>query len=123
MVSLGAIPVVAQTTQNQGVFQQTVKGLQDTGKAADLGSSTVNENSFAAAVGNIVQQVIAVLGVLFAIYLVYGGIVWLTAAGDESRVSQAKDTIKNAIIGLAIVMTAYAITRFVFSVLETSTFN
>jgi amino acid transporter len=44
---------------------------------------------------------------------VYAGILWMTAAGNESKTDSAKNILIAAVIGLAIVMTAYTITMFV----------
>ena len=44
--------------------------------------------------------------------MIYGGITWMTAGGNETTVTNAKKTITAAIIGLVIVISAYAITLF-----------
>jgi hypothetical protein len=58
---------------------------------------------------------LALLGVIFLILTVYGGYVWLLARGDESEVTRAQGILKTAVIGLVIVMSAYAITFYVVS--------
>ena len=57
------------------------------------------------------------LGVIFFVFMVYAGYTWMTAQGDEKKVEKARDTIKNSIIGLALVLAAYGITRLVVSLL------
>lgn len=64
-------------------------------------------------ISTIINTVLSFLGVIFLILMVYGGYMWMTAAGDEQKVDKAKDLIKNAIIGLIIVIAAYAISYFV----------
>ena len=68
---------------------------------------------------NIVSQIIfttlSLLGVMFMCLMVYGGSIWMTAGGKEDRVNKAKDLIQAAIIGLIIVVAAYAISLFVVS--------
>ena len=66
-------------------------------------------------VGIIIQAVLSLLGVVFLILMVYGGYLWMTARGEEQLVTKAKDTIRMAIIGLCIVIAAYAISIFVIS--------
>lgn len=46
---------------------------------------------------------------------VYAGFLWMTAGGNEEQVTSAKNTIRNATIGLIIVLAAYSITRFTVS--------
>lgn len=64
-------------------------------------------------VGLVIEAFLGLLGVLFLTYMLYGGYNWMTAQGDEEKVSKAKDTIQHAIIGLIITIGAYAITYFV----------
>jgi hypothetical protein len=45
--------------------------------------------------------------------LVFGGFKYIISGGDSSKVTSAKNTIIYAIIGLIIVILAYAIVNFV----------
>jgi hypothetical protein len=64
-------------------------------------------------IGQIVQQVIGLLGVLFLVITVYGGYRWFMAKGNEQEVEKAKETIKAGAIGLVIMLGAYAIANIV----------
>ena len=64
-------------------------------------------------IGTVVNAVLALLGVIFLTLIIYGGYMWMTAGGDEGKVEKAKYTISRSIIGLVIVLAAYAITFFV----------
>ena len=74
-----------------------------------------------ARVGSIVATVIkaflGLLGIIFIFLMVLAGYHWMTAAGDEQKVTKAKDTIRTAIIGLIIIVAAYSITYFVLKAL------
>lgn len=72
-------------------------------------------------IGNIIQIFLGLLGVIFLALAMYGGYLWMTARGNEQIVDKAKDTIKNAVIGLAVILAAYAITQFVITALIGST--
>lgn len=52
---------------------------------------------------------LGIVGLLVFVYLIWGGIEWLTAGGDKSKTESARTKITNAIIGLAIVAAAFAI--------------
>ena len=69
-------------------------------------------------IGEVVQMAIegflGLLAVIFVILMILAGYNWMTAGGDEQKVTKAKDTIRAAIIGLIIIVAAYAITFFVF---------
>ena len=60
-----------------------------------------------------INVALSVVGILLIGFLVYAGYLWMTAAGNEDQVEKAKTTIRNAVIGIAIVFAAYAISRFV----------
>jgi hypothetical protein len=62
---------------------------------------------------NIIKILLSILGALFTLLVVYGGYLYLTSQGEESKVTKAQSTIKSAIIGLIIIMLAYSITVYV----------
>lgn len=64
-------------------------------------------------IGNIIGGVLALVGTIFLILTVYGGITWMIAMGNSDKTEKAKEIIVAAVIGLAITMGAYAITVFV----------
>lgn len=70
-------------------------------------------------VGNIVRIILGLLGLIFLILVIYGGLRWMTAQGDSGAIESARDTIVHAVIGLVIVLSAYTITAFVFDKLGT----
>ena len=63
----------------------------------------------------VIKGFIALLGVIFVVLIILAGYKWMNAGGEEERVREAKDTIQRAIIGLIIIIAAYAITEFVFT--------
>jgi intracellular septation protein A len=77
-------------------------------------------NAFAAAnftqiinrVANFITSFIAILAIIF---LVYGGLLYVTAGGDESQIEKAKTTITYAIWGLFLAGLAYAIARLIIN--------
>ncbi len=64
-------------------------------------------------VGNIIGIVLSFVGVIFLILTIYAGVLWMTAQGNDTQVAKAKDMLTNGIIGLVIVLAAYAITSFI----------
>jgi len=76
-------------------------------------SSYSTEKSLTMVAGNVLQLALSVLGVLFVIFMIYGGYIWMTAAGNESKADKAKSIITQSILGLIIVVGAYAIAYFV----------
>ncbi len=62
---------------------------------------------------NIIQWLLGVLALVAVTLIIYGGFVWLTAAGNEEKIEKAKKVISAAVIGLIIVLLAWAIVIFV----------
>ncbi len=60
-------------------------------------------------INSLLKFTLGIVGLLVFIYLIWGGIEWLTAGGDKSKTESARQKITNAIIGLAIVASAFAI--------------
>lgn len=56
-----------------------------------------------------ISAVILVAGLATFMYIIYGGINWITASGDKAKIEEARSKITNGIIGLAIVASAWAI--------------
>jgi len=88
-------------------------GLAETG--AETGHTNLNIGGLEGLVGNIIQTVLSFVGILFLLLMIYGGYTWMTAAGNEEKVSKGRKLITQAIIGLIVVLAAYAITWFVMS--------
>jgi hypothetical protein len=66
-------------------------------------------------IARIIKVFLSFLGIILLSLLIFAGYKWMTAGGNEKQVSEATALIKNSIIGLLIVVSAYAITIFVLS--------
>ena len=91
----------------------TLKKLKSVGDAGGY-QANVSETTFAETLGKIVNAALSLLGVIFVILIVLAGYNWMTAAGDEAKVTKAKESIRRAIIGFIIVASAFAIYNFIF---------
>lgn len=80
-------------------------------------------NDLASTIATVIKTVLAIVGTIFLILTVYAGIMWMTAAGNDEQVTKAVGIIKAAVIGLIIIMSAYAITYFVTTKLVGPTNN
>lgn len=69
----------------------------------------------------IIIQVLQYVGAIFLILIIIAGIMWMLSGGNEQRVERAKKIITAAVIGLVIIILAYAITLFITESLEGST--
>ncbi|MBU4257169.1 pilin [Patescibacteria group bacterium] len=85
-------------------------GLEATAGAAQL---STKDKDISLTIGKVVGAGLAFIGVIFFLLIIYGGLLWMTARGNEQQVTKAKDLIISAVIGLVIVLSAYAITKYV----------
>ena len=87
-------------------------GLDDTLNTGNLKEALITDAP-ATTIGKIIGAGLAFIGILFFILMIYGGFTWMFARGNEQTVEKAKDLIMSAVIGLVIVLAAYAITVYV----------
>jgi hypothetical protein len=88
------------------------------GKAATNAYGSLPTEDVPTTIGKIVGVVLSFVGVLFLGLMIYGGFYWMLARGNQAEVTKAKDLIEAAVIGLIIVMAAYAITAYVGGILS-----
>lgn len=98
-----SIPLVALAdTFGSGLLEESAGSV---GLESDLTNSAAN----------IVSTILAVTGTIFLVLTVVAGIMWMTASGNEEKISKAKKMIIGAAIGLGVCLSAYTITYFVAS--------
>lgn len=109
----------------EGLSDSACKALQGAAStASDAGiieSDTTAPKSIPVLIGEIVGVGLQFVGIAFLVLMIYGGITWMFARGNESEVQKAKDIIEASVFGLIIVLSAYAITAYVTSQLITAT--
>lgn len=64
-------------------------------------------------VGNFINVVIGLLGIIFVVEVVYAGFLYLTAGGETDKVGKAKDLLRQGVIGVVIIVLSYVIANFV----------
>ena len=94
-------------------------GLTGANSVAHLpvGKGKTATESIAIGAGDILGAVLAFLGILFLGLMIYGGVLWMTVPSNEKGVNKAKGIITAAVIGLIIVLSAYAITAYLGDVI------
>lgn len=93
------------------------QGLKDAGtKLGAMGGQGVALSSnFSGITGVVATTLFSLVGTIFFIFMIYGGFVWLKAAGREDEISRAKRIVTTSLIGIAVIMASYAITNFVLA--------
>lgn len=93
------LPTIKSTLEGMGRFSGYETG--------------VDETTAASMAGLVVNVFLSLLGIIFICFILYAGYNWMTASGDEEKVNKAKETITRAIIGIIIIIGAYAIWAFI----------
>ena len=76
---------------------------------------TEGEKSLMSNVNMLINVFTSVMGFLAVAMIIYGGFMLLTAQGDPARIKRGKDVVLYSVIGLILVMLAYAIVNFVMN--------
>jgi len=84
------------------------------------GQTNIGNTDFITMIGNIINVIMGLLGVIAVLIILYGGFMWMTAAGNEEKVTKAKKLIIAGIIGLVVIFAAFAIATFVISSLSST---
>jgi len=72
-------------------------------------------------IARIIRVALSFLGIIAVVLVLYAGFTIMTAGGNEENVTKGKKILMNAGIGLAIILSAWAITQFVITRLENAT--
>jgi heme/copper-type cytochrome/quinol oxidase subunit 2 len=81
----------------------------------------LGQQDLKAGLGELINVALGFLGIVAVIIILFGGFKWMTAGGNDEKVGEAKRLIIAGIIGLAIILSAYAITTFVLQSLIDAT--
>lgn len=83
--------------------------------ATGAGVATPQASDTQQIIGSLIGAALSLVGIVLFGYFLFGGFLWMTAGGDDKKVSDAKKYLRNAVIGLVIIVAAYAISQFVLS--------
>lgn len=103
LVSLAILPyLVFAATDPLGKLQEV--GAGESGPYNEATDTTMAE-----IIGQVIQATLSLLGIIFIILIIISGYQWMSAGGNEEQVSKAKKRMTNAIIGLVVTISSYAI--------------
>ncbi|KKQ79218.1 MAG: hypothetical protein UT02_C0044G0006 [Parcubacteria group bacterium GW2011_GWC2_38_7] len=81
-------------------------------EVAGVDGAGLTKADLRATIGKLLGVALGFLGIIAVIIVLIGGFKYMTAGGAEEKVGDAKKWIISGIIGLAIILSAYAITSF-----------
>ncbi len=82
--------------------------------------SELPRDDIATVIVRIISYITGAVGIILLVMLIYGGVMYMTSAGNEEQAGKAKKVLTYAIIGIIIVALSFAITQFIVSALTGS---
>ncbi len=86
------------------------------GEATELGERDPRD-----IIASIINIALGFLAILAVVIILIGGFKWMTAAGNDEKVGEAKQIIIAGVVGLVIILAAWGIAKFVLSQLMNAT--
>ncbi|TAL50727.1 hypothetical protein EPN81_01970 [Patescibacteria group bacterium] len=111
---LATLPVLLLPATALAQLSDAKTDLESVGAAIGTDATT---NDLPELIGNIIKVLLSVLGIIFVVLVVYAGFLYLTSAGEDDKVKKAKKLLSQSVIGLVIIVAAYAIAAFVIEAL------
>lgn len=115
LAAMLAFPVMTLAADSLNTNDLGVNAIQSSIK---LGSGDIRSTA-----ARIINIALGFLGIIAVVIVLLGGFKYMVAGGSEEKTSEARKLIVSGIIGLAIILSAWAITSFVISNLVTATQN
>ena len=104
-------PVSAFTCPDKTIREnESVSALSECNVGKTDGDKSLMSN-----VSMLINVFASVMGFLAVGMIIYGGFMLLTAQGDPAKIKRGKDVVTYSIIGVILVMLAYAIVNFVMN--------
>ncbi len=110
---VGAIALTGFSSVSALTLQEGAEAARCDGCPADLFGDT-------GVFKQVTNTILYIVGIIAVIMLIIGGIKYVISGGDSKKVTDAKNTVLYAIIGLVIAFLAFAIVNFVISALPSS---
>ncbi len=93
-------------------------GLGEVGKAYSQTGAAAEPRDIRLMAASMIRVVLELLGIIALVIIIFAGFRWMTAGGDEEKVTTSKKQLVNGLIGLIIILVAFSIATFVFYQLQ-----
>jgi len=114
LLSVTIAPVLAQTS-----IYDIKNNLN---KSADSGGlDTKTQSSIPTIIGQLINYLFGVLGIVFLAYAVMGGVLWMIAGGNDEKVARAVKFIIGGVEGLLVIFMAYVLVYVILAGLKFAT--
>ncbi|PIR03714.1 MAG: hypothetical protein COV59_04555 [Candidatus Magasanikbacteria bacterium CG11_big_fil_rev_8_21_14_0_20_39_34] len=94
---------------------------QDTFGIGYASATSLGDRDVRVTISSIINVALSLLGIVALVIILAGGFKWMTAGGNDEKVTEARKLMISGVIGLAIILSAYAIAKFVLQQLSRAT--
>ena len=114
----------ASDCANVGAANQNLLNAQSSAVRQSLMGSVLGLNlplsdiSLPALIARVIRQLLSVVGALALAFFVWGGLMWMTARGEEAKITKAKGIITAAVSGLVAIFASYAVLNLIINALS-----
>lgn len=116
LMSAASFFVIAKSASAQDIEGFFPEGSEEFQTSTGLGNATLQET-----IGSIIRVALGFLGIIAVVIILFGGFKWMTAGGKDDQVKDAKKLMISGVIGLVIVLAAFAIAQFIVGQLADAT--
>ena len=116
ILSISIVGILSLT----GIASVSALTLQEGAEAARCDECPRNLFGNAGVFKQVTNTILYIVGIIAVVMLIIGGIKYVVSGGDSKKVTDAKNTVLYAIIGLVIAFLAFAIVNFVISALPSA---
>ena len=78
-----------------------------------LGDRTGPDAEPTVLIGKLINAIMGIVGSIALVMFIFGGLVWMLAAGNTERITRGKNILIWATVGLVVIFSSYAIVKFV----------
>ncbi len=103
-------------TNNSAIINTNPEGETNQSKLPD----PLKVQNIETLIGRVIKSTLGIVGSLALLLFVYGGLVLMTAGGNDQQVKKGKDVLVYTTIGLLVIFSSYAILTLVFKTLDPS---
>lgn len=119
---LGMVVAPSAASAQANVRNNDVFGINDIeGDGTPGNGIALGQSSLQATAVRLINVALSLLGIIAVVIVLIGGFKWMTAGGNDDKIAEARKLIFAGIVGMAIILSAWAIAKFVLSNLASAT--
>lgn len=113
LASIALLVMLAPVTAVQAAGKLDLWGNQKGNIEGELGLNGEKDPRVLAA--EVISILLGFLGIVAVVLIITAGFKWMTAGGDKGKIDEAKNLMTNAVIGLVIILSAWALSNFIIN--------